>query len=486
MIMAHLCKLCEFACGLRPDTPFSTKQPVAIFHLSVKTVSRSTGRSATAAAAYRAADKITDTRTAEIHDYTRKSGVKSAEIILPKDAPIWATKRADLWNTAEQSETRKNSTVAREFEIALPSELSSQERKQLAHDFARELVERHGCAADVAIHAPGKEGDNRNHHAHILLTTRRLGPEGFTEKTRELDDRTSGVELVNHWRQRFAELQNERLAAAGATERVDHRSLKAQGIEREPTQHLGPAASGYERRTGQPSDIRSRDEGRAAESAASGKEAQRLTAENTKIDQAIENLEPGIEAMKAARSEFQAEQALWQAEDLKTRLAPVKAVLDPISREARDSAHRTIRQWREAVADEKERHTREVIRARVAPLEKQAADSQQKYQAHMANKPRLFGAEKWMKQGLEMRTELRQIERQIQHASGDSNIYGDEAKAILKVAEQRAKQNNPTLAAALPNAELIAEKAYEQATTSAKADSPASRGRRDENRELGD
>ena len=97
---------------------------MAIYHLSVKTISRSQGRSATAAAAYRAAIEIVDERTGEIHDYQRKGGVECTEIILPDNAPDWATDRAALWNAAEQAETRKNSTVAREFEIALPSELS--------------------------------------------------------------------------------------------------------------------------------------------------------------------------------------------------------------------------------------------------------------------------------------------------------------------------------------------------------------------------
>ena len=171
---------------------------VAIYHLSIKTFSRSAGRSATAAAAYRAGVKITDQRTGEVHDYTRRRGVECAELVLPAGAPEWAADRAELWNAAEQAETRKNSTVAREFEVALPDELSPAERLRLARDLALEIVERHGCAVDVVIHAPGKKGDNRNHHAHILLSTRRLGPAGFMEKTRELDDQKCGE--VQHWR----------------------------------------------------------------------------------------------------------------------------------------------------------------------------------------------------------------------------------------------------------------------------------------------
>lgn len=185
--------------------------------------------------------KITDQRTGEVHDYTRRRGVECAELVLPAGAPEWAADRAKLWNAAEQAETRKNSTVAREFEIALPDELSPPERQRLARDLALEIVERHGCAVDVAIHAPGKKGDNRNHHAHILLSTRRLGSAGFTEKTRELD---SGGHVVTQWRERFANLQNERLREAGIEARVDHRSHKARGIEELPGQHHGPAVAG--------------------------------------------------------------------------------------------------------------------------------------------------------------------------------------------------------------------------------------------------
>jgi hypothetical protein len=221
---------------------------VAIFHLSVKTVSRSAGRSSTAAAAYRAGVEITDRQTGEVHDYRRKAGVESAELFLPAGAPKWATDRAELWNAVEVSEKRKNSTVAREFEIALPAELSADQRRDLAHDFTKELVKKYGFAADCAIHLPGKDGDSKNHHAHILCTTRKLTSEGFTEKTRELDDRATGSVQVIECRELFASMTNAALERAGHTERVDHRSLDAQGIDREPTEHLGPAASAIERR----------------------------------------------------------------------------------------------------------------------------------------------------------------------------------------------------------------------------------------------
>ena len=275
--------------------------PVAIFHLSVKTISRSAGRSATAAAAYRAGVDITDERTGELHAYSRKGGVESAALVLPAGAPAWAADRAALWNAAERVETRKNSTVAREFEIALPEELSPAERQRLAHDLAREIVARHGCAADVAIHAPGKAGDHRNHHAHILLSTRRLGPEGFTEKTRELDDQKTGPQLVAQWRERFASLQNARLRENDIAVRVDHRTLAAQGIDREPTRHLGPAATGYERRTGEPSRRRLDFEAEVADRLARAKEAGELERQGKALDRSILDLSGDLEAAKRER-----------------------------------------------------------------------------------------------------------------------------------------------------------------------------------------
>src|SRR3546814_1643544 len=122
---------------------------MASFHLAVKAIGRSAGRSATAAAAYRAGVEITDERTGLVHDYTRKQGVEHSELMLPTDAPEWAADRERLWNAAELSETRKNATVAREYEIALPVELSADERRELALGLAREISERHGVAVDV-------------------------------------------------------------------------------------------------------------------------------------------------------------------------------------------------------------------------------------------------------------------------------------------------------------------------------------------------
>jgi hypothetical protein len=275
---------------------------MAIYHLSVKCMSRSRGQSATAAAAYRSAEKIRDDRTGEIHDYGRKGGVLHRELVLPQDSPAWARQRERLWNAAEIAERRKNSTVAREFEIALPSELKASERVRLAVDFARAISTKHRCAVDVSVHRPGRGGDTRNHHAHLLCTTRRLSLDGFTEKTRELDDAKTGE--VVYWRERWAALTNERLKERGAESRIDHRTLKAQGIDRVPTVHKGPLLTALERRGIEARVSRRLDQERAEDIQSRltrVAELGRLDREAREVTQSILVLSTDVAAARAAR-----------------------------------------------------------------------------------------------------------------------------------------------------------------------------------------
>jgi len=240
---------------------------MAIFHLDVKPIKRSAGRSATAAAAYRAGEAITDERTGERFDYTRRKGVEHSEIVLPERAPDWAHDRAHLWNAAEAAENRKNAQTAREVVLALPHELDAGQRRALVEGFAAWLAERHGVAVDVAIHAPARQGDERNTHAHLLATTRRLGAEGFGEKTRELDARETGAAQITAWRQEWAQEVNRNLERAGVAARVDCRSHAARGEDREALLHLGPEATAMERR-GDDSRIGEENRQRAARNGA--------------------------------------------------------------------------------------------------------------------------------------------------------------------------------------------------------------------------
>ena len=235
---------------------------MASYHLSVKSVRRSEGRSATAAAAYRHAERVLCEREGRVHDYRAKAGVEHSFIVAPEDAPAWAHDREALWNAAEARETRVNSVTAREWELALPHELDGAGRRELAHAFARELVGRYGVAADVAIHAPHREGDQRNWHAHVLTTTRSLTREGLTDKTRVLDAKQTGGHEVEHMREAWALMQNRALERAQVAERVDHRTLalqreeahalgheaRADNLDRAPEVKMGPVVSGIERR----------------------------------------------------------------------------------------------------------------------------------------------------------------------------------------------------------------------------------------------
>ncbi len=218
------------------------------YHCSVKPVKRSSGRSVVAAAAYRLGEKLHDEKTDLTHDYSKRKGIENTFTLAPDSAPDWVQNPEKLWNAAEDSEKRINSQLAREIELALPASVSSEQREAIAQAFASHLVERYGVAVSVALHEPSGHGDDRNHHAHILMTTRRVNAEGFGAKTRELDDRKTGSAEVQHIREMAAHFINAALADSGSDERVDHRSFKERGIDQLPTEHLGVEAANMERR----------------------------------------------------------------------------------------------------------------------------------------------------------------------------------------------------------------------------------------------
>lgn len=197
---------------------------MAIYHFDASVISRSKGRSSTAASAYRTAEVIKDHRTGEVHDYSRKGGVLHTEIIAPDHAPAWVHDRSALWNAVEDVERRKDAQVAREVRVALPSELTTEQNADLVRAFVQEQFVARGMIADVALHAPGREGDQRNHHAHIMLTTREVGPEGFGAKERDWNAK----DLLVDWRGSWAEHVNDTLERCDISERVDHRTLVAQ------------------------------------------------------------------------------------------------------------------------------------------------------------------------------------------------------------------------------------------------------------------
>ena len=197
---------------------------MAMYRLSASVLSRSQGRSAVAAAAYRAGEKLANERDGMEHDYSKRVGVVSAEVMLPAGAPTYLSDRETLWNTVEAVEKRKDAQVAREVQLALPHELGAREREQLVRGFVQAQFVDQGMIADVAIHAPGVKGDTRNHHAHVLLTTRAVSDEGFEGKNRSWNAK----DLLGEWREDWATQVNHALERADVGVRVDHRSLEKQ------------------------------------------------------------------------------------------------------------------------------------------------------------------------------------------------------------------------------------------------------------------
>ena len=348
---------------------------MAIFHLSAKIISRKAGRSSTGAAAYRAGEQVIDERTGEVHDCSRKRGVEHAEIVMPS-ATDWRPTRAEIWNAAELKNKRADAQVAREFVIALPDELSPEDRKRLALDFAHEIADRYSVAADVAIHAPSRDGDNRNHHAHILTTTNRVEGSKLGNKARELDhvahtmSKHGQANEIDWLRERWAGMANASLERNGHAERIDHRSHADRGLDAEPTRHLGPTATAIERRTGQPSKKRQWHNEDALERIQRARDAGELERQGKEAERSIIDLSGDLEAAKLERSERQRIERMnsneLAAEIRRIRPSPVASLVesDQAVIAARDlveqlSAQQERGQQQEARAEEQAEQWRE-------------------------------------------------------------------------------------------------------------------------------
>ena len=254
-------------------------------------------------------------------DYAAKRGVEHTEILAPDHAPDWVSDRSELWNRVEESETRKNSQVAREVRVALPDELSPDERVELVREFCQEAFVDRGMVADIAIHAPGSEGDDRNHHAHIMLTTREIAAEGFTSKNRDWN----GKDVLEGWRLSWAEVSNEALERCGLDERIDHRTLEAQREEA-----LERAADAQERG----------DE----------EEALRETVRAVSLDRPpLPQLSPGAWQMKERGHDVPAV-SLWR--EVKEQARQVAEVAEELAVQVRGWIDRTVERARERLSPE--------------------------------------------------------------------------------------------------------------------------------------
>ena len=305
---------------------------MAIYHMSAKVISRSTGRSATGAAAYRSGSEIVDERTGLVHNYTRKGGVDGTALMSPDNAPSWASDRSQLWNMVEQVEKRKDAQVAREIVVAIPKELKREQMADLVKGYAQDQFVNRGMVADVAFH----HLESENPHAHIMLTTRSIGPEGFGNKAREWNDKA----LLEQWREQWEQHANKALEMSGHESRIDHRSLEVQGIERAPTVHLGPTATAIERR------------GAESERGDTNRERQQLNAQIIDLAAARTRLEQQKSAPNVSAGDLPDLKKQWVAERAK-RFSPIKGKAERI----------------------------------IAKVEKQQATHGHKLQAHDRNRP---------------------------------------------------------------------------------------------------
>ena len=243
---------------------------MAIYHLSIKIISRGkNGKSAVAAAAYRSGETIKNNYDGQTHDYTKKSGILHTEILLPEHAPPEYADRVVLWNAVEQIENAKNSQLAREIEIALPKELLAEKNISLVREYVKNTFVKQGMCADVCIHDKG----DGNPHAHIMLTMRPFNEDGTwgakSKKEYILDENGERIKLksgeyksrkvntvdwndqtkAEEWRSGWADCVNKFLESENVTERIDHRSYERQGIDQLPTIHMGVAATQMEKRS---------------------------------------------------------------------------------------------------------------------------------------------------------------------------------------------------------------------------------------------
>jgi MobA/MobL family len=394
---------------------------MAVYFLRSEHVSRANGSRVTRAAAYRAGERIRDERTSEVYDHSDRRDVAYKEVVLPAelaDRPDmgWARDRASLWNAAEHSGLRCNSRLAREWLVFLPPELNSEQRTQLVRNFAKELADKYKCAVDACVHLPRPGADPRNHHAHLLVTTREVTPDGLGPRTSlELGGRErhllglkgSSREEYIAIRERWAQLTNSALEHAGLDDRVDHRSFERQGINREPVATIPEKVFYAERKSQEHSPvgdaIRARHQERAEARLLGRDELARVVQkQKTELkERALESANLRQESSKQARwgtltreernerrrERYQSRRAIErQDSEGEAKRRAVKRQQYHSSRHQNPEATREAqRQWRRANAEEINRKQREYRKANAQEL----LSKRREYRASRAEKESL-------------------------------------------------------------------------------------------------
>lgn len=433
---------------------------MAIYHFSVKNISRSDGRSAVACSAYRSGEKLIDERQGKEQDYTKKTGVELKKIYAPENTNPELLDRNQLWNIVEKVENRKNSQLAREFEIAFPHELNQQQREQMLNELCQDIIKRHGVVVDAAIHAPhtANGSDERNYHAHIMFTTRSIDEHGnLGKKTREFNDK--GKQEVEFWRESFADLANKHLARAGYLTEVDHRSYANQDNGLQATIHEGSKVTQL-RRQGIDTEISLKND-----------LIKQQNAENQRLPEILKGLEQEIRLTESQIDKYKLDMSLQTIEKLSKATEHQKQVEPPKTEENRLerkiepsegikkpelSAIQQFNLLMEELARQKQQKVIDKLRSEMKGLKSDYAE-----QTELSKKPEpmFFGKAKWQQEQMEIRGKLNSIRKIFDTKKNQADLLAtqkpytthDEYKAVaaknpklyqemLKEKEQREAQ----------------------------------------------
>ena len=433
---------------------------MAIYHFSVKTISRSAGRSAVACSAYRSGEKLIDERQGKEQDYTKKTGVEFTKIYAPENTNPELLDRNQLWNTVEKVERRKDANLAREFEIAFPHELNKEQRERMLNDLCQELVKRHGVIVDAAIHAPHTQSgsDERNYHAHIMFTGRQIDLEtgDFAKKRNRDFNKENSSQTVNQWRETFADITNLNLARAGYLTEVDHRSHADQGNGLQATVHEGSKVTQL-RRQGIDTEISLKNDLIKQQNA----EKQQLPQIINGLDQEIirsekilgglqilertqkakEQYEFEIKATKQAHTatevKKQVEQPKSQEERLERKIEPSKSIEKPTL-----SATQQFNLLMEQSAHQKQQKVIDKLRSETKVLK---ADYAQQTELSKKPEPMFFGKAKWQQEQMEIRGKLNSIRKMFDTKKNQADLLERQKPYTSHEDYKAVAEKNPTL-----------------------------------------
>lgn len=407
----NLCRLVKL------KIEFKNKGKMAIYHFSVKTISRGAGRSAVACSAYRSGEKLIDERQGKEQDYTRKTGVEFTKIYAPENTNPELLDRNHLWNTVEKVERRKDANLAREFEIAFPHELNAEQRQALLNELCEELVKRHSVIVDAAIHAPHTQSgsDERNYHAHIMFTGRQIDLEtgDFAQKRNRDFNKENSSQTVNQWRATFANMTNEHLARAGYASKIDHRSYADQDNGLQATLHEGSKVTQL-RRQGIDTEISLKNDFIKQQNA----EKQRLPEILKGLEQEIRLTEFHIHkyksdiALEAQKQRFLAKEGLKQAEQAKQQEKPSERKIEPSTRIEKPnlSATQQFDALMEQLARQQQQKVIDKLRSEMKTFQ---SDYAKQTELSKKPKPMLFGKLKWEQEQAEIRGNLNNLKQRF-------------------------------------------------------------------------